>query len=368
MKRLHFGQATSGNPPARRKILRDIGITVAVLLVAAVICYMLSHAFDDNNPFASSVFILAVALISLFTDGFAYGVAASVIGVFCVNYIFTYPFWSFNMELYGYPLTFFVMLVVSVLISFLTARLKKQEAIKAEAAREKLRADLLRSVSHDIRTPLAAIVGASSVLMENPALTGAEKYALAADIHRGADFLVHLTENILTVTRLSGDVQLEKQDEVFEEIVGSAIGRYKKSGGTLPVHVTKPADILFVPMNAGLIEQVLVNLLQNILAHAPTATKAVIDITAGNKLLTCAVSDDGEGFAPETALHAFDGTLRVGNGRCADGARGTGTGLSVCRAIIAAHGGEITAANNASGGATVSFTLPMGGGRIARWV
>ncbi len=342
-----------------QRIVRDVGVTLLLLLLAAWVCYVLSHAFDDNNPFATSVFILAVALVSLFTSGYAYGVAASVIGVFCVNYMFTYPFWQFDMALYGYPLTFFVMLVVSILISTLTTRLKRQEAVRHEAEREKLRANLLRSVSHDIRTPLAAIVGASSVLMADTALSEADKRALAGEINRGADWLVRLTENILSATKLSGDVQLVKTEELVEEVVGSAISRFHRLHGALPVRVQKPDELLFAPMNAGLIEQVLFNLLQNIATHAPTATHAEIELRVEGGRLLCSVRDDGCGIAPDVLPDIFTGYLKPGDGLCADGGRSMGIGLSVCKAIIAAHGGDITAENNAQGGASLTFSLPL---------
>lgn len=338
--------------------VRDAGVTVLILAMAVSVCYVLSHAFDDNNPFASSVFILAVALISLFTTGYAYGAAASLIGVFCVNYMFTYPFWQFDMAISGYPLTFFVMLVVSILISTLTTRLKRQEALRHEAEREKLRADLLRSISHDIRTPLASILGSSSVLMNDTALSDAERRVLAAEINRGAGWLVQMTENILSVTRLSGDVQMVKNEEAMEEVVGSAIGRFRKLHAELPVRVTKPDELLFVPMNAGLIEQVLFNLLQNVALHAEGATEIVIALCVDGNDAVCEVGDDGGGIPEEKLPTLFDGRLHKDDGRSGNGC-GMGIGLAVCRAIVVAHGGTITAKNNASGGATVRFTLPM---------
>ena len=345
----------------RAQIERDIGITLLILLLASLVCYVLSKAFDDNNPFASSVFILAVAIISLWTNGYTCGIAASVIGVFCVNYMFTYPFWSFDLMQYGYPLTFLVMLLVSILISTLTTRLKRQEALRREAEREKTRADLLRSISHDIRTPLSAIVGSSSALLTDAALTEENKRVLIAEINRGANWLVRLTENILSATRLSGDVQLEKTEEVMEEVVGSAIGRFRKLHGALPVHVKKPEELLFVPMNAGLIEQVIFNLLQNVSVHAPKATQIEIELRTAGGFAVCAVCDDGGGIPEETLRRVFDGYQTPGNGACVDGGRSMGIGLSVCKAIITAHGGQITAQNNASGGATFSFTLPIKG-------
>lgn len=349
----------SGGASARRRAMRDLGVTTLILALAAFICYSLSQVFDDNNPFASSVYILAVAVISLCTSGYVYGIVASVIGVFSVNFMFTYPFWHFSLDFYGYPLTFFVMLVVSILISALTTRLKKQEALRHEAERAKLRANLLRSISHDIRTPLSAIIGSSSALITNTSLSEADRRSLAEEINRGANWLVRLTENILSVTKLSGDVQLVKHEEVMEEIVGSAIGRFRKLHGELPVRVVRPEEILFVPMNSGLIEQVLFNLLQNVSLHAAKATQITIDIREDGGYAVCSIVDDGGGLPPESLSGVFDGYFALGDGHCVDGGQSMGIGLSVCKSIITAHGGTIRAENNALGGATFTFTLPL---------
>ena len=136
--------------------LRDTIMFIFIMGCAVGVCELLSACYDDNNPFATSVFILAVVLVSRFTTGYWPGILASAVGVVSVNYLFTYPFHEFNMSIDGYPLTFAVMLVVSVLVSTLTTQIKRQEQLRYEAERDRMRANLLRSVSHDIRTPLAA--------------------------------------------------------------------------------------------------------------------------------------------------------------------------------------------------------------------
>ena len=146
--------------------LRDLGVFILVMGGAVGICMLLSACYDDNNPFATSVFILAVVLISRFTNGYLPGVLAAAVGVVGVNYLFTYPFHEFNLSIDGYPLTFAVMLVVSVLVSTLTTQIKRQEQLRYEAEKDRMRANLLRSVSHDIRTPLAAIMGLSATVEE----------------------------------------------------------------------------------------------------------------------------------------------------------------------------------------------------------
>ena len=238
--------------------LRDTLMFILIMGCAVAVCELLSVCYDDNNPFATSVFILAVVLVSRFTTGYWPGILASAVGVVSVNYLFTYPFHEFNLTIDGYPLTFAVMLVVSVLVSTLTTQIKRQEQLRYEAERDRMRANLLRSVSHDIRTPLTAIMGLSATVEESETLTD-EGRGMVEEIHQNAQWLLHLSENILSVTRFCDEgVVIEKSDEVVEEIVGSAIRRFRKNCDTdIPITVSKPEEILLAPMDATLIEQVL---------------------------------------------------------------------------------------------------------------
>ena len=302
--------------------LRDLGVFILVMGGAVGICMLLSACYDDNNPFATSVFILAVVLISRFTNGYLPGVLAAAVGVVGVNYLFTYPFHEFNLSIDGYPLTFAVMLVVSVLVSTLTTQIKRQEQLRYEAEKDRMRANLLRSVSHDIRTPLAAIMGLSATVEEGETLS---------DEGRG----------------------------MVEEIVGSAIRRFRKNCGTdIPIAVTKPEEILLVPMDATLIEQVLLNLLENVARHSPSATEIFIEIRDEGSRVWLTVADNGDGIPPQLLGVLFDGYLPLGAVEASDRSRHMGIGLSVCRAIVRAHGGEIYARNRVGGGAEFRFWLP----------
>ena len=338
-----------------RRAARDCILSLLVLGAAVLVSAALSSLNDDNNPFAMAVFILAVALIARITDGYFWGIAASLAGTFCVNYIFTYPFWEFDISYPGYSLTAAVMLIVSVLISTLTTQIKKEEQLRFEIEREKTRANLLRAVAHDIRTPLASILGASSALRDQK-LSEADRDELASGIHREAEWLVRVTENLLSVTRFGDGVVLKKEDEVLEEIIGSAVLKYHRNPGTLPVEADTPESILVVPMDAVLIEQVLLNLFDNVSAHAQGATKIWLHIRAEEDRVSLSVEDDGEGIPQSILPHLFDGSYRQSSR--ADDRRGMGIGLSVCRSIVQAHGGELTAGRSAHGGAAICFTLP----------
>ena len=349
-----------------RRFLRDLLLTVSVLLATVIFGLHLADNSPDNNPFAVPLFVLAVAVIARFTTGYFFGIAASVFGVFCVNYIFSFPFWDFDMSISGYPLTFSVMLIVSILISTLTTQTKEQERLRYEAQTEKIRVQLLRSVSHDLRTPLASILGSVSALIDSPSMPECDRQELLAEIQKNVRWLIRVSENVLSATRFSGEVRLKKTDEIVEEIIGSAIVKFRRVAD-LPVQVIKPDDILIVPMDATLIEQVILNLLENVAYHAKGATKILLSVTAYTDDVTFSVSDDGCGFPPEFLPHAFEKYAVACDGASSDGHRSMGIGLTVCRAIIAAHGGTMTAENNPAGGATVTFRLPCHAKEESQW-
>lgn len=162
--------------------------------------YLLQMA-DTSDGFASPVFVLAVLLISRLTTGYLYGLIAAVSGVVCVNFIFTYPYWAVNFTIAGYPLTFFTFLMVSVITCTLTTQARQQERLRSENEKEKMRANLLRSVSHDIRTPLTSIVGSTSAVLENPGLSVEERQELLEDARDEAQWLIRVVENLLSITR-----------------------------------------------------------------------------------------------------------------------------------------------------------------------
>ena len=342
-----------------KPILIDVLKTLLLFSAATLISLLLSNINNDNNPFAVPVFILAVALIARVTQGYVYGIVVSLVSVLCVNYMFTYPFFEFDMSIAGYPLTFAAMLGVSIIISTLTTQIKRQEQLRYEAERDRMRANLLRSVSHDIRTPLTAIMGLSATVEENGVLTD-EGRGMVEEIHQNAQWLLHLSENILSVTRFCDEgVVIEKSDEVVEEIVGSAIRRFRKNCKTdIPITVSKPEEILLVPMDATLIEQVLLNLLENVAKHSPSATEIYIEIRKDARRIWLTVADNGDGIPPQLLGVLFDGYLPLGAVEASDRSRHMGIGLSVCRAIVRAHGGEIYARNKIDGGAEFRFWLP----------
>jgi len=227
------------------------------------------------------------------------------------------------------------------------------------AEMEKMRANLLRSVSHDLRTPLTSIIGASSVLMENEEMTDDERRELVREISKDAKWLVRVTENILSVTKFAGSgVALKKEYEVVEEVVSGAIVKFRKNHGDMRVVVKKPEEILLAPMDATLMEQVIINLFDNVCEHGKNASEIEVEIQQADENVRITVSDNGAGIPQNKLAHLFDGQTSASESAVSDNRRNMGIGLSVCRSIIRAHGGEIYAYNNAKGGASISFMLP----------
>jgi two-component system, OmpR family, sensor histidine kinase KdpD len=236
------------------------------------------------------------------------------------------------------------------------ARIRSTE----EAAQERYRGNLLRAISHDLRTPLSGIMGTAEMLkgMTEP---DDPRHALAEDIFRESDWLHSLVQNILSLTRLrDGALPLNKQMEPVEEVIGGAVNRVMRQSGR-EIAVEAPDEVLFIPMDAGLIEQVLVNLLDNAVKYTLPMGEIRVSVRRDNEnqQAVFSVMDHGAGIREDDLPHIFQ-MFYTTPSRQADASRGVGLGLTICEAIVKAHGGTITARNRADGpGAAFEFMLPM---------
>ena len=338
---------------------RDLLVSAAILLCATGACALLHQTADTIDGFASPVYVLAVLLISRFTSGYLFGLIAAVLGVIGVNYVFTYPYMAFNFTISGYPLTMFTFLVVSLVTSTLTTKTKEQDRLRMENEKVKMRADLLRSVSHDIRTPLTSIMGATSAILENPALSPAEQQSLLVDVRDDAQWLIRVVENLLSITRIGNEsAKITKEPEAAEEVLDEAVRKFRKRFPAVSVEVHVPDELLLVPMDAILIMQVLSNLMENAVFHSGTTTHIALSAQRDGPWARFYVQDNGQGIPPQKLHTLFSGALRCEDSSPGDGKRNMGLGLSVCMAIIRAHGGTLEAKNLESG-AEFSFCLPL---------
>lgn len=338
---------------------RNFGITAAALAVTALICYGM-NGLARSAAASTLIFVLCVHVVARLTDGYAWGIAASIAAVLLVNFVFTYPFMEFNFTIAGYPLTFVTMLTVSISTSALTTNVKRQERLRMEGEKAKMRADLLRSVSHDLRTPLTSIAGSASVLLENPGLPEEQRRELLLGVRDDSEWLIRMVENLLSITRVGGEnANIQKTPEAVEEVIADAVRKFRKLRPDVKVETQIPEDVLFVPMDAVLICQVLTNLLENAAEHGQTTSRIVVKVTVAAGRVRFAIEDDGEGIDSGTLPYLFEdkpvGTVPVDS----NGRHNMGIGLTVCRTIVKAHGGDMTAANLPGGGAVFWFDLPL---------
>ena len=345
---------------SRRDIVRNMGVTLLILAVALLMCVFI-NAFDGTESAVPLIFVLAVVLTALLTDGFIYSLFMTIVSVIAVNYAFTYPYFELNFTIIGYPLTFLTMFTVSAVVGILADQVKRQSRAEADAEKERIKANLLRSVSHDLRTPLTSIIGSSSAVLENyEILTDEDRMELIRNVREDAQWLVRLVENILSITRIQeGAVQICKNAEAAEEIAAEAVAKFRKRFDELPVRVHVPDELVMVPMDATLIEQVLINLMENVVLHAEEATQIQLLVSAEGGMARFAVSDDGRGIDAAVLPRLFTETFTHAGEMRGDGRRSMGIGLSACMSVIRAHGGTMQAQNLPQGGACVSFTLPM---------
>jgi two-component system sensor histidine kinase KdpD len=230
---------------------------------------------------------------------------------------------------------------------------------RVRAETERLRSSLLTSVSHDLRTPLATITGAATTMLESgDRLEPRTQHELLESIRGEADRLNRIVHNLLEMTRLeSGGLHLRREWHPLEEVVGAALGQLAHQLGSRRVTVNVPADLPLVPIDDVLIEQLLVNLLDNAVKYtAPDAGIRII-ASATDTSVTVEVADRGPGLPRGEEDHVFGKFYRA----TADGRRGAGLGLAICRGIVQAHGGRIWAQNLPEGGVAFLFTLPLTG-------
>ncbi|MEG0378033.1 MAG: DUF4118 domain-containing protein, partial [Eubacterium sp.] len=259
---------------------------------------------------------------------------------------------------------FLRMMVSQVAMALERQRLSDEQTyVRLETEREKLRSNFLRAISHDLRTPLTGILGSSSALLENVDLLDKNtQKKLLQDIKDDSQWIIRMVENLLSVTRISdGTMNVVKVPEAVEEIVGEAVRIIRKRFEQTNISVAVPDNLLMVPMDGTLIEQVLINLMENAIKYAGEHPVLDVQVRDMGKKALFIVSDNGEGISQKLLPHIFEGYSGEDE-KGSDSKRGMGIGLSICMSIIKAHDGTLSVRNKPAGGAEFSFILPIDGG------
>jgi len=307
------------------------------------------------------IYLLGIVVAASFSSK-GHSLLATLLSVAAFDFFFVPPYFTFAVHDVRYVVTFAVMFVVAVVISRLTLRVREQSATAHQALlraeTEALRSTMLSSVSHDLRTPLAAITGAATTLLQQDAvLDQHNRQELMQTISEEAEHLNQIIRNVLDMTRLeSRAITIKKEWQSLEEIVGVVLNRLSEKLRDRQVAVSLPEDLPLVPFDPLLIEQVLMNLFDNALKYTPSGTPLEISASVREGEVMIELADRGPGLPQGGEERIFEKFVR-GSGP----GGGIGLGLAICRAIITAHGGRIWAENRSGGGAAFRFTLPLEG-------
>lgn len=237
---------------------------------------------------------------------------------------------------------------------------QEKHRVEEQAQQEALRANLLRAISHDLRTPLTAISGNAGILMENASvLDAAKRRQLYTSIYDDSMWLANLVENLLSVSRFeNGTIRLKMEPELLEEVFQEALTHLDRKAKEHTITVELPDDMLMAKMDARLIVQVVINIVNNAIKYTPPGSHVQVSARKRGESVEVRIADDGPGISDEAKAKLFDMFYTANNAR-GDGRRGLGLGLSLCRSIVQAHGGSITVEDNYPKGAIFSFTLPL---------
>lgn len=337
------------------------GVFSALILFISFFLNLALQQMFHTQSLIPMVFVLGVFLIAWRTPGYFWGITASLASVLAVNYTFTYPYWAFDLITPECVFSAVVMLIVSIMTSALTTRIKVQEKIKSEVELERTRANLLRAVSHDLRTPLTSIYGSSGTIIENyDMLTREQTLKLLGEVQEDAQWLIRMVENLLSVTRIdSGNMHINKAPAVLEELIDYVVVKFRKHYPNCPLNVSIPEEFITIPMDNMLIQQVLLNLMENAVHHAKGMTQLSLTVSLEQKGVLFQVSDNGCGIAADRMQKLFTSYQEPKISSSDSSRHNMGIGLSVCSAIVKAHGSEIIAKNNPEGGACFLFYLDM---------
>ena len=339
------------------KIIKNTLISLTIFAPAIVVSVLFQKLDVQEN--ISTIFVFAVFLISLLTERYIYGIVSAVAGMLAINYAFTYPYFALDFINPVNIISAVIMVTVAILTCMLTTKIKIHEAMKAENEKERTRANLLRAVSHDLRTPLTTIYSASSTLRDKKSsLTQEQQDTMLKSIQEDSEWLMRMVENLLLITRIGGGkIKIMKSPTILDELIDSVMTKFMARYPGQEVALDIPYEIVVIPVDAILIEQVLLNILENAVIHAKGMTWLSLRVFSLGKQVIFEIADDGCGIGADRLRHIFTGNYDTQEVTSDSRKRNVGIGLSICATIIKAHGGDISAENRKGGGALFRFTL-----------
>ena len=340
-----------------RQRQKDILFSIIIFGSAFAVNLLIQKLFTTQT-LVPMIFVFGVFLISLKTHGYCYGITSAIVSVFAVNFAFTYPYYAFDFFVEESILSAVIMLVVAVSTSTLNIRIRDQEKLRSENEKERMRGNLLRAISHDLRTPLTSISGNADILLsEEIRLEQAKRRQLYTDIYEASMWLISLVENLLSITRIEdGTMNLNLQVELVDEVVEEALKHLTRKS-TEHIITFQPSDeILLAKMDSRLIMQVVINLVDNAVKYTPPGSRIEVTTEKKGEWVCVSVSDNGNGITDEMKEKIFD-MFYTGTGQASDSRRGLGLGLFLVKAIIQAHGGTIRVKDGKTDGTIFTFRL-----------
>lgn len=352
-------------------ILKESAYCLLILTLATLLGYAFK-AFSLTEADIIMLYIIAVLVISIITSNILYCLISSVVCVVLFNFFFTYPDFSLSAYDAGYPVTFVTMFITAFIAGSLANKLKRNIKIAEQNAKEKeaaallaqneqTRANMLRSISHDLRTPLTSISGnASTLISGGSTLDEAAKQQIYSDIYSESMWLIGLVENLLYATRIEdGRMQLELSVEILDDIIQEAVKHILRTHPKRSIEVDMQDEIIPVAADANLIVQVIINLIDNAIKYSEDDTTITVSVKKDTDFAVVSVADNGSGIQQSEKEKVFE-MFYTGASRSSDSRRSLGLGLSLCKSIVNSHGGVIKVSDNCPKGTVVSFTLPLG--------
>ncbi len=332
---------------------------IGATLTSTLVGFAMRRRFDLVN--IAMVYLLAVVLVALH-HARGPAILTSVLCITAFDVLFVPPAGTFTVDDLQYVFTFAIMLTVGLVISHLVAGVRRQAreqaALEVAAETERIRSALLASISHDLRTPLAVMAGASSTLAEAAdKLSSSERQALAQSIFEQSRDMAERVTKVLQMTRLeTGEIRIDRDWTSIAEVASSALDRTSERLASHRVIVELPNDLPLVRVDAALVEQALANLLENAAKHTPAGT--VVRLCARQRAheLVVSVVDHSGGPSEVDVERIFQ---KFAHGPIETTAGGVGLGLAICRAIVRLHGGDAWAECVPSGGMAFRFSLPI---------